>query len=67
MEIKHNVVQTIEHNELRKYGHVCGMKKELIPKLFLNWNPKRRRRSGRPRITWKSAIEESLKAYKLIC
>lgn len=41
------------------------MKEDVFPKIILQWCPKEKRRSGRPKITWTNYITNSYKAYEL--
>lgn len=65
IQVKHDAVQTIKHNKLRWYGHVRRMKEERHLKILLEWISKRKRKRGRPRMTWRNSVEESPNAYNL--
>ena len=42
------------------YGHLRRMNEERIPLKVWKWRPKRNRKRGRPRKTWKENIEEAM-------
>ena len=54
------ILEIIERNKLRWFGHVQRMGEEKYPKRALNWTPQGRRPVGRPRMRWMRGIEEAL-------
>jgi len=40
------------------------MPEERIPKLFMDWIPRERRRSGRPRKTWMEGLQTAMTTKK---
>ena len=38
------------------YGHVERMDPKRLPKMMTHWKPQRRKKRGRPRMTWKDGI-----------
>ena len=47
------------------YGHLKRMNEERIPLKVWKWRPKRNRKRGRPRKTWKENIEEAMQKETL--
>jgi hypothetical protein len=58
---KKNIVQEIEEQQLRWYGHVKGMEDGKTVKQVADWKPQGKRKRGRPINTWKDGIRESMK------
>jgi hypothetical protein len=65
MGIKKNIVQEIEEQQLRWYGHVKRMADGKIVKQVAEWKPQGKRKLGRPVKTWKDGIRESMKRREL--
>jgi hypothetical protein len=61
MGIKKNIVQEIEEQQLRWYGHVKRMEDGKTVKQVAEWKPQGKRKRGRPINTWKDGIRESMK------
>jgi hypothetical protein len=59
------VVQEIEEQQLRWYGHVKRMEEGKIVKQVAEWKPQGKRKRGRPMNTWKDGIRESMKRREL--
>ena len=56
MEVKRNIIATIDKKRLQWYGHVLRMNVDGIPQLVLNWKPEGKNRRGRPRKRWKDKL-----------
>ena len=56
-----DILELIEQNRLRWYGHVQRMESERLPKKALIWKPTTRRPVGRPRKRWLDGVDEALK------
>ena len=54
------ILDIVEKNKLRWYGHVQRMEENRYPKKALNWTPHGRRPVGRPRMRWMKGVEEAL-------
>jgi hypothetical protein len=65
MGIKKNIVQEIEEQQLRRYGHVKGMVDGKTVKQVAEWKPQGKRKRSRPFNTWKDGIRESMKRREL--
>jgi hypothetical protein len=63
MGIKKNIVQEIEEQQLRWYGHVKRTEDGKIVKQVAEWKPQGKRKRGRP--TWKDGIRESMRRREL--
>ena len=44
-----SILDIVERNKLRWYGHVQRMEEDRLPKIMLEWTPQGRRPVGRPR------------------
>jgi hypothetical protein len=51
--MKKDILQGIEKQQLRWYGHVMRMEDCRIARHVAEWNPEGKRRRGRPVNTWK--------------
>lgn len=60
MEVGETMVEAIERNRLKWYGHVKRMPDERWPKKMLEWTPNRRRKRGRPKTTWMRGVTEAM-------
>lgn len=56
--VQTTITRRLENKALQWYGHVQRMQNERWPIQILNWIPERRRRRGRPVLTWKAYIQE---------
>jgi hypothetical protein len=65
MGTKKNIVQEIEEQQLRWYGHVKRMEDGTIVKQVTELKPQGKRKRGRPINTWKDGIRESTKRREL--
>jgi len=57
--------RTVQKRRLKWLGHVLRMPPERIPKVALHWTPQGKRSRGRPKMTWRRAVEKELKTMKL--
>ena len=55
-----SILDIVERNKLRWYGHVQRMEEDRLPKIMLEWTPQGRRPVGRPRRRWMEGIREAL-------
>ena len=55
------LLEEIESNKLRWFGHVKRMDTEKKPRKFLEWRPTGKRPTGRPRRRWIEGVEAALK------
>ena len=55
------VLEEVDRARLRWSGHVMRMEEDRQAKKFINWIPRGKRPSGRPRKRWKEGVQESLK------
>ena len=55
------LLEEIERNKLRWFGHVKRMDTEKKPRKFLEWRPPGKRPTGRPRRRWIEGVEAALK------
>jgi hypothetical protein len=63
--MKKNILQEIEEQQLRWYGHVMRMDDCRTARQVADWNPQGKRRRGRPVNTWKDGIRDSMQRRKL--
>jgi hypothetical protein len=49
MEVGKNILEVIEENRLRWFGHVKRMPRNRLPLNILKWEPEGTRRRGRPK------------------
>ena len=54
------LLEEIERNRLRWYGHVMRMEENKQPKRYLLWKPEGKRPVGRPRKRWMEGVEVAL-------
>ena len=52
-------------NGVRWYGHVIRREDDNIPKKAMMMEVNRQRKQGRPKVTWKRQVEESVKKVGL--
>ena len=55
-----SLLNNIEKNQLRWFGHVQRMDNSRYPKKYYNWKPSGKRPPGRPRKRYQNNIEEAL-------
>jgi hypothetical protein len=60
-----DIIDVIEKKRLQWYGHVKRMPEERIPKLVVDWIPRERRKTGRPRKTWMEGVQAAMTTRKL--
>jgi hypothetical protein len=56
MGMKKDILQEIEEQQLRWYGHVMRMDDCRTARRVAHWNPQGKRRCGRPANTWNGGI-----------
>ena len=54
------MLEEIERDNLRWYGHVMRMDEERKPKKYLKWTPRGKRPAGRPRRRWIEGVEKAM-------
>ena len=54
------LLEEIERNRLRWYGHIMRMEEGKKPKRYLMWKPEGKRPAGRPRKRWIEGVEAAL-------
>ena len=54
------LLEEIERNKLRWYGHVMRMNEDKRPKKYLKWRPEGKRPVGRPRKRWIEGVEAAM-------
>ena len=55
----------IKRRRLRWLGHVLRMDQARIPKVALRWTPPGKRKTGRPKTTWRRTVMAELSEIKL--
>jgi hypothetical protein len=60
-----DILQEIEEQQLRWYGHVMRMDDCRTARQVVVWNPQGKRRRGRPVNTWKDGIRDSMQIRNL--
>jgi len=58
MNVARSLLDDIKTKQLQWYGHVQGMEERRLPKEVMKWSPPRRRKLGRPKLTWAEEIKE---------
>jgi hypothetical protein len=56
MNVTRSILDDINTKQLKWYGHVQRMEEERLPKQVMKWSPPRRRKRGRPKLTWVEGI-----------
>ena len=51
----------VKHRRLGWLGHMFRMEKKMIPKKGLRWNHPSKRKQGRPKMTLRKPMRETLK------
>jgi hypothetical protein len=65
MGMRKDILQEIEEQQLRWYGHVMRMDDCRTARQVAHWNPQGKRRRGRPVNTWKDGIRDSMQRGNL--
>jgi hypothetical protein len=65
MGMKKDILEEIEEQEPRWYGHVMRMDDCRTARQVAAWNPQGKRRRGRPVNTWKDGIRDSMQRKNL--
>lgn len=52
MKAENTIMDTINENQLKWYGHLCRMEGERLPQKVWKWIPAERNKRGRPRRKW---------------
>jgi hypothetical protein len=63
--LKKDILQEIEEQQLRRYGHLMRMRDGRIATQVTEWNSQRQRGCGRPVSTWKDGIRDNMQSRKL--
>jgi hypothetical protein len=63
MRVK-TILERMENNMLKWYGHVLRMEDNGWPKRIMTWSPEGRRR-GRPEMKWERGVERVMKQKNL--
>ena len=58
MNVARSHLDDIKTKQLQSYGHVQRMEEGRLPKEVMKWRPPRRRKRGRPKLTWAEGIRE---------
>lgn len=56
------ILEFVERNQLRWYGHVMRMEEERYPAKFYQWKPRGRSPVGRPRKRRSDGVREAIEA-----
>ena len=62
---KPDIIDVTEKKRLQWYGHVKRMTEDRISKLIMEWIPRERRKSGRPRRTWMEGVQAAMTTRNL--
>jgi hypothetical protein len=65
MEVRNNILEVIEENRLRWFGHVKRMPGNRLPLKVLEREPERTRRRGRPKERWIDGVRWSMTNHGL--
>jgi hypothetical protein len=65
MEVRKNILEVIEENRLRWFGHVKRMPGNRLPLKVLEWEPEGTRRRGRPKERWIDGVRRSMTNHGL--
>jgi hypothetical protein len=58
MNVARSHLDDIKTKQLQSYGHVQRMEEGRLPKEVMKWRPPRRRKLGKPKLTWAEGIRE---------
>jgi hypothetical protein len=61
MDFTHTITDEVRNKQLIWYEHAQRMADHRIPKQILNCQPRGRRKSGRPRRSWRDGIDKELR------
>jgi len=62
---KLDIIDIIDRKRLQWYGHVKRMQDERLPKLIMEWIPRKKRKGGHPRKTWMEGVRAAMKTRHL--
>jgi hypothetical protein len=65
MEMKEDILQETEEQQLRWYGHFMRTEDCKIGRKVVEWNPQGKRRRGGPAVTWKDGFRDSTQRRNL--
>jgi hypothetical protein len=65
MEVRKNILEVIEENRLRWFGHVKRIPGNRLPLKVLEWEPQGTRRRGRPKERWIDGVRRSMTNHGL--
>jgi hypothetical protein len=65
MGFKKDILQEIEEQQLRWYGHIMRKEDCKLAIQVAKWNPQQKMRRGRPVNTWKDGIRDSIQRGNL--
>lgn len=65
MGIEGTITQDIEKKQLIWYGHVERMNNTRWPKKIINWQPRGRRKQGRPKLEWQKSVHKAMSERNL--
>ena len=51
-----SLLDSIKIMQLQWYGHVQRMEERRLPTELMKWSPPRKRKRGRPKLTWAEGI-----------
>lgn len=60
-----SITKEITHRRLRWLGHVLRMEQDHITKVALRWTPPGKRKTGRPKTTWRRTVTQELEQMNL--
>jgi hypothetical protein len=61
MWVTQTILERLDKNMLKWYGHVVRMEDNRWPKRIMTWSPEERRRRGRPEVKWEKEVERVTK------
>ena len=56
MNVTRSLLEDIKTKQLKWYGHAQRIEEGRLPKRVMKWSPRRRRKRGRPKLTWAEEI-----------
>jgi len=56
MNVARSLLDDTKIKQLQWYGHVQRMEEGRLTKVVIKWSPPRRRKRGRPKLTWGEGI-----------
>jgi hypothetical protein len=63
--LEETIIEEIEQNNLKWYGHVQRMAVGRLPKIALKWMSKQKRARGRPKRNWMEGIRKAMNKINL--